>query len=611
MCGIAGTLGPAPDAEVLCRMAGAMAHRGPDGQRTWHDDRAGLAFRRLAVIDLGERSMQPLHLGDLHLAFNGEIYNYRELRDELRQLGHRFETEGDGEVLLHAWREWGESALDRFNGMFAFAVWDAARAELTLAVDPFGEKPLYFARGVDGLAFASDIRALRQARPDLGRMDEGAAGAFLALGTLPIPPRTCFAGVERVPAAHVLRWRAGEASLSRYWWPRHVEVPNRPEEAAEALRALLRDSVRLRLRSDVAVGTSLSGGVDSAAIASIVGELAGDQHRHAFTARFPGFERDEWEYAQLAAGAAGVSEHHAVEPTADGLFDDLERLVIDQEEPFPSTSIYAQWRVMRRAHEAGVTVLLDGQGADELFGGYPGMEAFATVAAGPAAMARAVRREPAQAVALARVLAAGRVPAALARRERRAAASPYATEEVTLHAAASAPDTALPVPERDPLRRALLTQSFATSLPHLLRFADRDSMAHSREVRLPFLDRRVAEFALSTPATLLMRDGLRKRVLRDAVRDVVPAAILDRRDKVGFETPEERWFATPRGRARLAEIVLDRDAPTAAMVDHRAIEADIAAGRWHSAAAIWRAANLTLWATANATTVLDAPAAAA
>lgn len=600
MCGIAGTVGSTPDPDVLEQMARAMAHRGPDGQRTWRDECAGLAFRRLAIIDLDERGMQPMHLGAIHLAFNGEIYNYRELRQELEQLGHAFRTEGDSEVLLHAWSQWGDGALDRVNGMFAFAVWDAAAGELTLAVDPFGEKPLYVARDGQRLAFASDVRALRCARPDLGALDPDAAATFLALGALPSPPRTCFAGVERLPAAHLLRWRGGTTTLTRYWWPRRIDVPHRLEEAAEALRALLRDSVRLRLRSDVAVGTSLSGGVDSGAIAALVGQLAADGERHAFTARFPGFARDEWRWAELAGRAAGVTAHHVVEPTAAELLDDLETLVTDQEEPFPTTSIYAQWRVNRLAREHGVTVLLDGQGADELFGGYASMDAFATASAGPAAVGRALLHEPRRAPALGRALLAGRVPPALARRARLRAASPYATDEAARHAATVAPSLAPPVGERDPLRRELLTQAFATSLPHLLRFADRDSMAHSREVRLPFLDRRVAEFALSLQPQLLISGSVRKHVLREAMRGIVPDAILDRRDKVGFETPEERWFALPAARARLAELVLDRDAPSADMVDRRAVEADLAHGRWRSSSAIWRAANLALWARAFA-----------
>src|SRR5690242_19314833 len=366
MCGIGGTVGRRPDPALLERMAATMVKRGPDGQGIWTDDRAGLAATRLAIIDLHERSNQPLHLGPLHLAFNGEIYNYRELKEELVGLGHAFETEGDAEVLLHAWAEWGEGALERFNGMFAFAIWDAEQRALTLACDPFGEKPLYFSRAGGGLVFASEVKALEVQ----ARADESALARYVARGVMPVPPACFFEGIERLPGSHLLRWSEGGTELRRYWRPRPVDVPAAYDDAVAELRELLLDSIRLRLRSDVPVGTSLSGGIDSSSVVMLSAELAGDHRRHAFTARFPGFERDEWRYADVVARAAGVVEHHSVEPKAADLLGDIEQLVSSQEEPFGSASIYAQWRVMQATRESGVTVLLDGQGADELFGGY-------------------------------------------------------------------------------------------------------------------------------------------------------------------------------------------------------------------------------------------------
>jgi asparagine synthase (glutamine-hydrolysing) len=597
MCGIAGTVGTRTDPPALARMAGAMVHRGPDGEGAWHDDRAGLAFRRLAIIDLHERSSQPLHLGPLHLVFNGEIYNYLELREELRSLDHTFHTEGDAEVLLHTWAQWGEGALDRVNGMFAFAVWDDSRARLTLATDPFAEKPLFFARAgaAGGLVFASDVRALRELDPALGAPDEQALRDFVALGTMPSLPSTAYAGVERLPGAHLARWEAGHLLIRRYWEPGWVEVPADTTEAAARLRELLTDSVRLRLRSDVPVGTSLSGGVDSSIIAALCAEVAPEGVRHAFTATFPGFERDEWAYAQEAARAARVARHHAVRPQAGELLEDLETLVAQQEEPFPSTSIYAQWRVMRAAREAGVVVLLDGQGADELFAGYPSSEGAALLAGGPRALGRALRSDP-RGAALGALAALGTEhgPQALARRHRSGLASPYVVPAAGRAAASAVPPAPTWTPSGHPLRRELLRQAFRTILPNLLRFADRDSMAHSVEVRLPFLDRRVAEFALSLPPRLLVRDGERKALLRDAFRDVVPAAILDRRDKVGYETPEARWFGEPAARARFGELLLDRTSLSRGWYDRAALERDVREG-WRDVAGLWRAVNAELW----------------
>jgi asparagine synthase (glutamine-hydrolysing) len=587
-----------------------MAHRGPDGEGLWNDDRAGLAFRRLAIIDLDARSDQPLHLGPWHLVFNGEIYDYRERRAELEALGHTFVTEGDGEVLLHAWAEWGEGALDRINGMFAFGVWHDERRELTLCADPFGEKPLYWCRDGERLVFASDIRALREAVPGIGAPAPDALERFVALGTMPPIDESFFAGVHRLPGAHLLRHAGGDVSVRRYWTPRVVDVPAHYPDAVAQLRELLTDSIRLRLRADVPVGTSLSGGVDSSAVVALAGQQAAEATRHAFTASFPGYERDEWEHAARVAAAAGVVEHHRVVPEADELLEDLDALVRDQEEPFVSLSIYAQWRVNKAAHEAGVTVLLDGQGGDELFGGYPGIRGWALRSRGGRAAVRAALTDPGARTELLAALGSERFPRALAHRHRRRLASAYATPAAIESAIRVEPAVVAGSEDASPLRRELLRQSFHTSLPRLLRYADRDSMAHSREVRLPLLDRRIAEFALSAPPEYLVGAGQTKRILRDAVRDVVPDAVLARRDKVGFEPPQARWLSTPAAVERVREILLDPAGRASGLYDAAAVEADLRAGAWRDPAGLWRALNVQLWLQTFAAHPVPAAAAA-
>ena len=285
---------------------------------------------------------------------------------------------------------------------------------------------------------------------------------------------------------------------------------------------LLVDSIRLRLRADVPVGTSLSGGIDSSAIVALSALLAGANRRHAFTASFPGFARDETCLAEEAARAAGVLEHHLIHPHADQLLADLDRLVADQQEPFMTTSIYAQWRVMAAARDAGVTVLLDGQGADELFGGYDLSGGWALRSSGVRAAAGGLVRGPAR-LEKAKTMAVGTVPRVLVRQYRRSLASPYASAAAVEDAVSIEPP---PVAGRSPMQRNLLREAFHISLPGLLRFADRNSMAHSRELRLPYLDRRIAELALSLPPDYLFRSGTTKRVLRDAVRGIVPDSFL-------------------------------------------------------------------------------------
>lgn len=602
MCGIGGIVGPAAAEEtLLVRMAGRMAHRGPDSQGIWQDGRAGFAFRRLAIIDLDHRSDQPLHLGPWHLVFNGEIYNYRELREELQGLGHSFVTEGDGEVLLHAWAEWEDAALERLNGMFALAVWHDERAELVCARDPFGEKPLYWAKAAGCVVFASEVAALLAAFPELTAVRQDTVAPYLGLGNTPAIDHSFFANIDQLPAAHLMRVREGQIQAQRYWRPQPVEVPADYLGAASQLRELLVDSIRLRLRSDVPVGTSLSGGIDSSAVVALAARLAGDHGRHAFTARFPGFVRDEWQYAQMVAQSAGVTQHHEVLPTADELLADLQDLVRDQGEPFGGPSIYAQWRVMRAAREAGVTVLLDGQGADELFGGYPSALGWALRSQGVGAMARGLfSRTERPSLMLAMEGGRIRAPMLLVSAVRRRHTSPYVSAAVR-ETVARLPRLLPPVEGfRTPLARELLRQTFETSLPDLLRYADRSSMAHSREVRLPFLDRRVAEFALSLPAEFIYRDGVTKAVLRKAVEGIVPPEVLARRDKVGFEPPEDAWFSQTNFVAAIADVLLDPVARAREIYEASEIESDVRVGRWRDPRGIWRALNLELWLRAHA-----------
>jgi asparagine synthase (glutamine-hydrolysing) len=595
MCGIGGIAGAPPDPRLLERIAETMRNRGPDGEGLWTGNDVGLAFRRLRIIDLHERSNQPMHLEGLHLVFNGEIYNYLELREQLDRLGHRFRTEGDAEVLLHAWVEWGEQSLERLNGMFAFAVWDEGARSLTLASDPFGEKPLYWSEAGGRIAFASEIKALLQvdwvdAQPDLELL-----GNYVAReSVMPHPWQSFFREVHRLPAAHLLRWRDGRTETARYWSPEPVATPDSYEDSVAELRALLVDSIRLRLRSDVPVGTSLSGGVDSSAIVALSAKLAGDHRRHAFTASFPGFARDEWSYAEQVARSAGVVEHHAVEPSGDELLADLEALVDCQEEPVGNSSIYAQWRVMKRAKECGVTVLLDGQGGDELLGGYKGTSGWALRSQGPAVALRAIAADRSELGAVTRSLASDRLPRFAVRAYRRRLASPYAVAELVR--AASRFEPAVDI-GRDggPLGRQLRLELFETSLPPLLRYADRNSMAHSREVRLPLLDRRVAEFALSLPPEFVYRDRISKSPLRDAVRELVPAPVLNRQDKIGFLTPHAQWLSEPRARESIAELLLSPAARGRGLYATDAVEDDWRSGRWRDPAGIWRATFAELW----------------
>ncbi|MBP7149334.1 MAG: asparagine synthase (glutamine-hydrolyzing) [Acidobacteria bacterium] len=581
MCGIAGLIAPPGGAvapRALAAMAAALAHRGPDdeGYAGWdgqgptarpggtadvaRGSRVGLAHRRLAILDLSDAGHQPMITADgrFALLFNGEIYNFRELRQELEQDGERFASRCDTEVLLAALARWGTGALARLVGMFAFALLDTRRRTLLLARDFFGIKPLYYARGPWGFAFASEIKALLAIDGFARRADPRPLFQYLRFGITDHGEDTLFSGIRRLPPAHLLELPLDESAPvepRRYWKLSAVRGRDISfEEAARRLRELFLDSVSLHLRSDVPVGAALSGGVDSSAIVAAMRAALGpdlDLHAVSYLAGDPAIDEERW--AALAAGAACARVHHA-RPGAAELVRDIERIIEVQDEPFGSTSIYAQYRVFRAAKEAGIKVMLDGQGADETFAGYrsyvgarivslaragdlPGAVAlFRAGARLPGASARQVLSSMAG-----RVLPPGLVPAA-----RRLAGRPLFprwVDEAWLDERGPMPDFPRPTPSSDALRSLLAFTIEESSLPMLLRFEDRNSMAFSIESRVPFLTPQLVGFVLSLPEEhLVANDATTKAVLRAALRGLVPDPILDRRDKIGFATPELQWL---------------------------------------------------------------------
>jgi asparagine synthase (glutamine-hydrolysing) len=583
MCGIVGLLSRGAERrdEAVAHARDLLSHRGPEGDGLWTTELANgrarltLGHRRLCIIDANERSAQPMLLtpggrarpagGDaeagaqLALTFNGEIYNYVELRTELQALGHGFHTTGDVEVLLLAYAEWGERCVDRLNGMFAFAIWDAEREQLFCARDRFGEKPFHYVlderRGV--FAFGSEVKALIGLGAADGTLDDRAVYRYFRFGEQAGAEQTIWSGVRRLPPAHSaligFRDAAPWMSTRRYW-----TLPARGRESSDAdaiarFQELFADSVRLRLRSDVPVGSSLSGGLDSSSVVCEVSRLGAATGQHAFTASMDELALDETRYAAIITAHTGVIGH-TVTPTADALVEEFDRLFFHQEDPFPSTSIFASYLVQRLAREHGVTVLLDGQGADEYLAGYAHYPAAALVdfaRRGQLGRWRLERR------ALATRTGADPVPprAALLHwwRARRGFASAlevdgprdvgFLEDDFARAHAEEGPRTVRL--DDGMLGTRLRADLLEGHLQELLRYADRNAMAFSRETRLPFLDHRLVEHVMTAPIELSYRDGESKWVLRRAMRGTVPDAVLDRRDKVGFVTPWARWLEGP------------------------------------------------------------------
>ena len=562
MCGICGLVsldgGPGPDRGALAAMNRTMAHRGPDSEGMVIDGPAGLAMRRLSIIDL-EGGDQPIASedGGAQVIQNGEIYNYRELRVELERRGHRFATRSDTEVLVHLYEERGPRFVEALRGMFAIAVWDSRRRRLVLARDRFGIKPLYYRVAGGTLSFASELKALL-AQPGFQRqVDLGALEAFLAFNSIPAP-LTIFSEARKLPPGHLLECTVGgEPELVRYARPRPVAAADvrteEDEELAAELRERLRDSVRAHLVADVPVGVLLSGGVDSSALTALAaGESSG--RVSTFSIGFEESTFDELSAARLVAQRYGTDHHElVVRPDAAEL---LPRLVDAFDEPFADSSALPTYLVSELA-AGSVKVALSGEGGDELFGGYYTYVAD-QLAPRVAPLARAMRRTIER-------LPSSSAKASFdykAKRFVRAAHLPplerhHAWKEIFSGDAR----TELVALDRDGIldpvelyRRRYAETEGAEALARLqdldlgiylvddlLVKTDRASMAHSLEARVPFCDAAVAELALALPTSKKVRGLAKKRLLRRAVSPLLPRPIV-RGKKQGFSVPLAAWL---------------------------------------------------------------------
>jgi len=551
MCGIAGQYcfgGGEPDRDLLERMSGRLVHRGPDGAGCEVRGPAGLVHRRLAIIDLSNDGLQPMtnEDGSLWLVYNGEIYNYIELRAELTARGHVFRSQSDTEVILHAYEEWGTSCLQRFNGMWAFALWDGKTNQLFCARDRFGIKPFYYAITDGSFLFASEIKALLE-HPAAGkRPDDETLGTYLAWGVMDHSERTMFGGISQLKPAHALIvTRQGPHTPYRYWEVSiNTAVHSAPGEDKEPGRFLdlLRDAVRIHLRSDVAVGTCLSGGIDSSTLAVLINGLIRTEapasvsdRQKTFSVVFSDRRFDESRYIDEIVALTGVDSHRT-EPLPEQLWEDVGRLVWIQDEPFGSLSIYAQYCVMRLAH-GSVKVVLDGQGADELLAGYLAYQA---------GYVRGLMQGSRPLTAIREIAGSLRHHGAFFRSS--------AGQLVTRRSRRSLLTVTAPPVDRygGSLPAILHRELTATNLPALLHYEDRNAMAFSIESRVPYLDVRFVEYVASLPLDEKIRNGMTKIALRRAVRGLVPESVRCRKDKMGFVTPEEIWM-----RETLSPFILD------------------------------------------------------
>jgi asparagine synthase (glutamine-hydrolysing) len=554
MCGISGIIRKTKDADLRAAIetiTDLIKHRGPDGFGYYFSNNIAFGHRRLAIIDLSQNGHQPMRYADgkYVITYNGEVYNYLEIRTELEALGYVFQSHSDTEIILAAYQQWGEACVSRFNGMWAFAIHDVDRNIIFCSRDRFGVKPFYYTDTGSEFAFGSEIKQL------LGFLPERKANRevllnFLVTGLTDRIRDTFFAGVNQLPGGHNLKYDLGS---NDYVISRYYQIKMDPfgetvdlKEVQATFQKVFTDGIALRLRSDVKVGTCLSGGLDSSSIATLASEMYGEKTGEQFfaiTAASTQASNDESEFAKIVA-EHGRMQWIRIAPTYEDFAANLERIVTTQEEPFGSPSIIMQYFVMKAARENGIPVLLDGQGGDETLLGYPIYHGAYVVSAyrqeGWFAALNALRdsgNKSSHSILTIFKYLVGSV-SATARyqlyrwRHRYLKSTPSLPQGLVAFARAS-----LNVHQ---LQNLEITQ---TNLPVLLRYEDKNSMAHSVETRLPFLDYRTLELALSLPGKVKIRDGWSKWILRSIMDKKMPDSIVWRKNKFGFEAPEAQWLS--------------------------------------------------------------------
>ncbi|QDV88569.1 asparagine synthase (glutamine-hydrolyzing) [Stieleria sp.] len=576
MCGITGAVWQSEslrvDRSLLKQMTDAIAHRGPDDDRVWidNDQRDGqgrrygvaLGFRRLSIIDV-EGAPQPMSNedGGVRMVFNGEIYNFKDLRHRLEGSGHQFATHGDGESVLHLYEDIGTDCFAELNGMFAIAIWDTRRSRLVLARDRIGQKPLYYALVGDRLVFGSELKSLAAVPGVCNEIDPAAIDEFLTYQYIP-HPGTIWKGVRKLPPGHVAIFEKGKLVVQPYWdFDPTVEVPRSKGEAVERLRELLSDSVRLRLQSDVPLGSFLSGGIDSSLITAIAQRQEGDTPIRTFSIGFPIADFDETGYAAQVAEHLGTN-HQRFEVQPNGV-DIIDKLVWHYDEPFGDSSAVPTWYLSELTRRE-VTVALSGDGGDELFAGYDRYRALWL----SVRLRRMFPIHKLPGIGLIQRLPDNNKQYSITRRAKRfleAIDQPEARRYLNwlqifperMRAELYTDEFVQRLPGEDPFEflgaiwdrsegrdvvtRASITDMLSYLPCDLCTKVDIASMAHSLEVRQPMLDHRVVEFAASLPVHLKFRGRRGKLLLQDAFGSMIPKSIFTRK-KMGFGIPIGAWF---------------------------------------------------------------------
>lgn len=569
MCGIAGFFAPqGQDMSIIQDMCDVIEHRGPDdfGAKSFvvnNESQVGFGHRRLSIVDLSSNGHQPMgSQNDRYwITYNGEIYNYIELREELIGLGYSFKSKTDTEVILAAYEEWGIDCQNHFNGMWAFAVYDSQEKTIFLSRDRFGIKPLYYWVSPENIFyFGSEIKQFTVLPKWKAVLNHQRAYDFLVWGVTDHTEETMFDGVFHIPAGHYFFQdlkKLDNIALNKApnikWYNLPSTLTNISfEEASASLRELLKDSVNIRLRADVNVGSCLSGGLDSSAIVCLMSNILKDKKSDHLQKTFSACSNvqsvDEKKWIDLVVNHAKVDPYYTY-PNRDDLFEKLDEIIWHQDEPFGSTSIFAQWEVFSLAKKNNTIVMLDGQGADEQLAGYHSffgarlsdlLKSYKFVTFCTEAIDIHYQHGHSWLWILAQT-ASHTMPASIKNICRKILGRSHLRPSwLNFDALKVKPSN--PHDDAEGVKDLAYAQMTATNLQMLLHWEDRDSMAHSIESRVPFLDYRLVENIMSLPSEYKIKGSVTKRVLRAAINGIVPNQIKDRIDKIGFATPEEVWI---------------------------------------------------------------------
>jgi asparagine synthase (glutamine-hydrolysing) len=568
MCGICGAVSSIPNKfineSVLKQMCRVMRHRGPDDEGYYVDEYAGLGMRRLSIIDLST-GRQPItnEEGTLWIVFNGEIYNYPQLRVQLEKKGHIFSTKTDTEVIIHAYEEYGDRCVEHLNGMFGFAIWDTTNRRLLLARDRLGIKPVYYWFDAGRVIFGSELKAVI-GHPDVPReIDPVALNHFLTLEYIPAP-WTIFEGINKLPPGHFLVFEDGKCRIEQYWDVPFREVPQDEAQCVEALTELISDAVQLRLVSDVPLGAFLSGGIDSSTIVAFMSEAMTEPVR-TFSIGFDDQTYNELPYARMVASQ--FNTNHYEEILKPDIASTAERLVRHLDEPLGDFSIFPTYLVSETARRH-VTVVLSGDGGDEIFGGYEtyvaqNLARFYQLLPAPLrrsmlpALLNRIRPRPAKKGLVnkaKRFVEGAALPASLQHtrwmtfmndNDKAILYQPDLHQAINGTPAVSVIENYFQrVQDINSLAQQQYVDVKTYLVDNILTKVDRMSMAASLEARVPLLDHRVVEFAMSLPAHMKLNRGQTKVILRQTVQDRLPAAILNK-PKEGFSIPLKHWLCGP------------------------------------------------------------------